>query len=134
PGDVCWDVGSFYGYYALVMAKRAGPAGRVYAFEPSGANRSRMLAAVARNPALNVEVKNWALGAANGPGRLEFTNVIPRQHVSDDSQARLARPDSGTNGSPAEAVEVRSVDTLVDEGLARPDFVKIDVEGHEGDV
>ena len=24
PGDVCWDVGSFYGYYALVMAKRAG--------------------------------------------------------------------------------------------------------------
>jgi len=33
-GSVCLDVGAADGYFALLMAKLAGPPGRVYAFEP----------------------------------------------------------------------------------------------------
>src|SRR5439155_6930584 len=126
PGDVCWDVGSFYGYYALLMARLAGRRGRVIAFEPCAVNRARLLAAVAHNPDVQVEVKEWALGGTNGPARLEHTNIIPLQHISDDSQARLAAP--GTNGSSSEPVEVRTIDSLIAGGMARPEFIKIDVE------
>jgi hypothetical protein len=34
-GDVCLDIGAARGYFSLLMAKLAGPQGRVYAFEPS---------------------------------------------------------------------------------------------------
>ncbi len=35
PGMVCWNVGANVGYYAALMVLRAGPAGRVLAFEPN---------------------------------------------------------------------------------------------------
>jgi hypothetical protein len=34
PGDVFVDIGACYGYHALTNARRVGPEGRVFAFEP----------------------------------------------------------------------------------------------------
>src|SRR5438128_75614 len=38
PGDVCVDVGAHVGLFTMHMAARAGPSGRVHAFEPYDPN------------------------------------------------------------------------------------------------
>src|SRR5215468_7512792 len=38
PGDTVYDVGANLGYVSLSLAKRVGPKGRVFAFEPLPAN------------------------------------------------------------------------------------------------
>src|SRR4051812_657990 len=51
PGDVCADVGAHVGFFTMLMAHRAGPDGRVVAFEASKEN----VGYIARSVALNKE-------------------------------------------------------------------------------
>jgi hypothetical protein len=42
PGDVVWDVGANVGHYTLKFASWTASGGRIYAFEPSRRNLSRL--------------------------------------------------------------------------------------------
>src|SRR5688572_21500950 len=42
PGDVFYDIGANHGYISLLAAKRVGPEGHVYAFEPHSGNVERI--------------------------------------------------------------------------------------------
>jgi FkbM family methyltransferase len=135
PGDVCVDVGAAAGLYCQAMSHLAGPDGLVHSVEPvffSHPTWSRVLGAWERP---NVRHHTVALGPEPGrlPMRVPFTSRGPAT-----SRSFLDWKTHGV-GSNDEypyhvdmLVDVQTLDGLCENaGLARLDFVKIDVEGGE---
>jgi FkbM family methyltransferase len=126
PGFVCADIGAHIGFMSLLLARTAGPTGRVIAFEPNAANA----ALLQQNVVLN-----------------DFTDVVVVEHaaVSDGSHTSvafccgptsfqgttIATPASNTNS--AQTVRAVSVDAYLG-AQGHLDFAKIDVEGAETEV
>jgi FkbM family methyltransferase len=123
PGWRCIDIGANVGYFTLLMADRAGTAGRVMALEPNPA--------MARHLELNVCVNGFR-------DRVDMRGVAAADR--DDGEARLtvdpADPGLATicagSGREGQVIAARTatVDRLV---AAWPcvDLVKIDAEGAE---
>src|SRR3989304_1382083 len=69
PGAVVYDIGAHVGYYTLLASVLCGPSGKVFAFEPSPRNLSRLRWHVSANGCRNVIVFDNALsdrvGSAN---------------------------------------------------------------------
>ena len=115
---VIYDVGANVGIYSL-LAARANPAARVFAFEPE----PRLTTLIARSAAANdfggIEVKRVCLGDENGEMRLALSGVSGH-HVSTGTE---------TDTIPT---TVARIDTLVASGqLPAPNLIKIDAEGYE---
>ncbi len=109
-------MGAHKGYVTLVAARRLGPQGRVYAFEPLRDNLLVLEKHLSWNGIQNVEVMPFAL--ADFDGRERFGG-------SGSSWA-------GRLGEGDRVVEVRSAASLVECGLCLPPtFLKIDAEGAE---
>lgn len=119
PGGVVLDLGAHIGYYSLLAARLAGPAGRVYAFEPHPRNAWYLRRHMRMNRCRNVEIVECAaydrcatlrfdLGSGSGTGRVSDTGPI----------------------------EVRTVrlDDFVGAREIVPTVVKVDVEGGERPV
>lgn len=124
-GDCVWDVGANVGLYTDLFAKRVGPEGFVYAFEPSPSNRTRLL--VAMQGYTNVIVLPLALGDRDA------TAVLQQGTDSLGATSRIT-DDSGRSGSGI-VVESARGDSLVAEGKTRmPNVIKIDTEGYEVEV
>lgn len=127
-GSVCLDVGANVGAHALVMARRAGPSGRVLAFEPHPRLARRLRENVGLNGYRNVTVVEAAVSDADGEARFfGFRPGAFRQGISS------LVPDERTG----EEMRVRTVDgARIAErfALERLDLVKIDVEGHDAVV
>ncbi len=113
PGMRVADAGGNLGYYALLLAAAVAPAGTVHTFEPEPSNRALLERTVADNGLAVVRVHAVALGAEDGTACLE--PGINGQ-VSDHGPIR---------------VPLRRLDELFPEGV---DFLKIDVDGYEGQV
>jgi FkbM family methyltransferase len=118
PGDCVWDIGAHKGYVTLAAAPRVGPNGRVYSFEPAPPNLRFLERHIAWNHLDNVEVKPYAVSAADGKARFGGTGSSITFKL----------------GQGAFDVEVRSIWSLVREGLRPPTVIKIDVEGNESEV
>ncbi len=126
-GGVVYDIGANIGYFTMLAARRVGPAGQVYAFEPVARNA----AAIERSARLNgfdaVEVFERAVGAAGGIAELNLA-----RHIGGAMLASVGAP---PDRSGSVDVEVVALDEFVDAlGLRPPSLVKIDVEGAELDV
>ena len=118
-GDLVVDVGAYIGLYTIPLAKRAGANGRVIAFEPDPESRGWL----SRNVSLNrlserVEIHAEALGATKkeilfcgGEGPLSQINP----DVPGEMRVKMLTLD--------EVISGRAVD-----------YMKIDVEGYEGEV
>jgi FkbM family methyltransferase len=122
PGWTCFDVGANIGYYAVLLAAIVGPGGRVYAFEPV----SRFAAQVADNKRVNgfdqITVEQMALSAEES----EITIYVTKDTAAVDPQHwnRAA--------AEAERVTCTTLDRYVEQrGLAKVDFLKVDLDGHE---
>jgi FkbM family methyltransferase len=123
PGLRAIDIGANFGFYALTLAKGAGPTGHVWGFEPAPATAGYFKEAIAANRLGNVTLHDCAIGA--GPG-------VTRLHLSHTPELN-----SVVRHTSRDAVEVRveSLDSLAArEALAGIDFLKIDAEGTELDV
>lgn len=119
PGDVVWDVGAHHGYVTLLAARQVGAHGRVHAFEPSERSRRLLQRHLRWNQVSNVTVEPYAIGSADGTARFGGGETS-KQH-------RL--------GAGEETVEVRTMSTLLSSGeRRRPNFLKVDVEGAEGQL
>lgn len=125
PGATCIEVGANVGVHTLAIARHCGATGRVIAFEPNPAAR----AVLARHVALNgfadrVSIIDAAVGATAGRATLYVDGPDPR--------SRLGQPNLAL-GTSAVALDVEVV-TLDEWCSARgivPDWLLIDVEGHE---
>ncbi len=123
PGMVAVDVGAHIGYFTLLAARRVGPTGRVYSFEPAPSNYDLLLR--------NIEI--------NG-----YQNIIPIQkavsnHVgettlflhADSVGHSLYRETPGKNRSAIE-VSTTTLDRFFEEeGWPHVHLVKMDIEGAE---
>src|SRR5262245_59398326 len=118
PGMRAIDIGANYGAYTLAMAQAVGPAGRIWAYEPSRRTARYLRATIARNALANVEMIQAALSDRSGTGRL---NV--------DAEPESSRLADGGNG---EEVSLATLDAEAGaRGWGQIDFVKIDAEGGE---
>jgi FkbM family methyltransferase len=129
PGYVCADVGANIGFFAMLMALRAGPAGRVIAFEP----REDVAGYLERNIALNdsrvrIEVRRAAV--TDGA-----TDTIDLYSGAPGSEMRSTiSPGFAEREAPAgrRVISVPAVALDACFGPAdRLDVVKMDIEGGE---
>jgi FkbM family methyltransferase len=130
PGDVFLDIGAHIGYYAVVAAQLVGPAGHVYAFEPSPSSYRLLRRNIELNRFSNVTAFEVAVGLTTGRGTLYEG---PRQN----SGLATLNPvfAAKREGAQEIAVDIRPVTSLVPEGeLERVRAVKIDVEWQELEV
>ena len=130
PGMVFIDVGANDGYYTLFAARRVGPTGLVVAAEPSSRERAHLQRNLGRNGLDNVTVVPAAIGAASGLADLHLAHGV---HAGHNTLGAFAHDD--VVRASLERVAIEPLDSVVSRlGLARVDFVKIDVEGAEARV
>lgn len=124
PGMHVADVGANLGLYSLLLARLAGPGGRVFSFEPD----SLMVEALRRNLAANqvahVEVFACAVGAAAGSAILKRNSINSGNNRLGNVQVLLHSEKAAV-----------SVCALQDALCGRQvDFIKMDVQGWEGEA
>ncbi|MGA8365704.1 MAG: FkbM family methyltransferase [Candidatus Acidiferrales bacterium] len=125
PGMTELDIGAHHGYYSLLFSKKAGPEGKVVAFEPSPRERGRLALHLRINRCKNVAVETCALGEAEGTEQL---------YLADPSESGCNSLRKPAVSSRTELVSVRTkcLDRVLQErGIERVDFIKLDVEGAE---
>src|SRR6266404_4023440 len=130
PGMIFVDVGANDGYYTLFAARRVGPSGRVVAAEPSSRERAHLQRNLGRNGLDNVTVVPAAIGADTGLADLHLAHGV---HAGHNTLGGFAHDD--VERASLERVPIEPLDSVIARlGLARVDFVKIDVEGAEARV
>ena len=126
PGMCYFDVGSHFGQYALMAAKRVGPAGHVHAFEPTSHTFLQLTRNVELNHLANVVLNNCAL--YNEETELEFHVCNSKGTSEFNSIGKTLRPDDAV----VEIVRAETLDAYcLRRGVERIDFMKVDVEGAE---
>jgi FkbM family methyltransferase len=122
PGMIVADVGANFGYYTVQLSRWVGEQGQVHAFEPSARYRERLNDHLRRNDCQNVVVSPFGLSDHRGQRTL----------FGDEISAALEWADYGKPPTIEETVSLRTLDEYVEEhGLARLDFIKVDIDGHE---
>jgi FkbM family methyltransferase len=129
-GKTAWDCGAHFGIYALRFALAVGPQGQVAAFEPDPVSFRKLQRHIRLNGLKNVV----CLEAAASDGSGEQVMVVNQRLGSTTSHlpyhGEVISADSTTV-----SVKRISADELVREGVIRcPDVIKLDVEGHGGEV
>jgi len=125
PGMVALDIGAQSGFYSLMLSKLVGPKGRVIAFEPLPANFRMLEENVALNGATNIQTQHQAVGEHSGEGDME---------VPDPEDSLVAGPIMASDPRGTMRVPTVSLDDFFLEHGTRVDFIKMDVEGAEGEV
>lgn len=131
PGSVCADVGAHIGFFAFLMADRAGPEGRVVAFEASPANADYVLRSAELNAdRTRVEVRH----AAVTDGASDTIELFPGRSGGEMewtiSRAFAEREDVAPTQRRAVEVPALRLDDVFGPG-ERLDVVKMDIEGGE---
>lgn len=126
PGDIFVDVGANIGLYTVIAAHLVGPAGHVFAFEPSPKTFERLRTNVELNGFANVSCHQLALSHQSGQTLL---NVSLDGH---DAWNSLARPIAGSTFG------VQTITGIQWDAFAREHrltgqvtMMKIDIEGWE---
>jgi FkbM family methyltransferase len=139
-GQVAVDVGCHKGAYTYWMRRHVGPAGEVFAFEPQA-----RLVAYLRELFDAMEYDNvtlMSMGLSDRVGHLPL--YVPRTNgtthestLEPRNQERGARSEDKSSPRCSHIarrpllVDVTTLDTFFAEQPRGPDFLKIDVEGHE---
>lgn len=125
PGTTAVDVGASVGNYALALRKAVGPNGRVLALE---ANPAVFKELVRSTWLAGVDAHNLAVSSQEGTAELR---------IPVDALGRVQEPVATLEDRGQECVRVQIPRTTLDHLLAdaeRVSVIKIDVEGHEGEV
>jgi FkbM family methyltransferase len=125
-GWACWDLGAHFGLYSIGLARRVGPEGEIAAFEPNPASFARLERHRDMNRLTWLRLFPAAVSDHNKGAELFTYGELgtTTTHLPYDGETRT---------SEVGALSVRTIklDDLVKRGeLRRPNFIKIDVEGH----
>ncbi len=131
-GDIFYDIGANIGVYTILAASRTGKKGRVYAFEPHGANFARLIDNITVNNLQKIVFpNNFALH--NKEGFFPFHYKSSAVGTSDSQLA--GNPDVNMDEDETLISELKyatTVDHLIDSGeIEAPQHIKIDVDGNE---
>jgi FkbM family methyltransferase len=120
PGNVFYDIGANAGFFSVLAARQVGEKGRVYACEPLPENADTIQSQFDLNGLFQCTLVRAAVSEREG--KVAFARG------ADTSTAHMA----GGEGNQGASFEVESItiDAFAERN-ARPDFVKIDVEGAE---
>jgi len=123
--QVIYDIGGYEGTFALFFARAVGVNGSVYVFEPNPHNVLCIENNIAINGLDHVTVFPVGLSDHTGLGTLHYDPKITGRGVI---RAEEGPPDAQRSTQ----VQLWKLDDFIDsQNIPRPDFVKIDVEGHE---
>jgi FkbM family methyltransferase len=126
PGMVFVDVGANVGLYSLFAGKKVGPQGTVLAVEASSREYQQLQRNVQLNALTNIRVVNVAVTDSAGEAELM---VAPAEHGGHNTLGGFAY---GTPVERKERVRTARLDDIIrEEGLARVDVIKMDIEGAE---
>lgn len=135
-GKVIFDVGAFIGADSLVFAKLVGSNGKVIAFEPNHYNFRRIEKNIQKNIDYvnNIKVYPFALSDNNDKTKMLLSKEIDNGYSStsrlEGSHSTIRNSDL-PDGFEMVEVEVKTLDTFVDEEKILPDMLKVDIEGAE---
>lgn len=125
PGDIALDAGAYCGEMTLELAKRVGPSGHVFAFEPDAKNLVWLRRNIERSGFTNITVVPKGLWGKTTT--LEF-------YADENPASSLFAPRNAGPGHPTSKIDVLSPgDAFALIGRV-PDFVKMDIEGAEIEV
>lgn len=129
PGMVFLDIGAYHGIYSVVAGmKLKGSAGRVFAFEPSPREFSRLATHLRWNHLAGARAESLALGSATSRGA--FFQV-----QSGDTTRNGLRPPASSDAVAEIPVDTIRLDDFISrEKIERVDVIKLDVEGGEVEV
>ena len=126
--DLVFDIGANVGHYTL-MARSLGAV--VVAVEPQAELAAQLRRRFGESP--GVRVLQCAVGSSAGTATLRKTSGLSEAASLRSDAGELSRFAGGDAFSLSESVEVVTLEQLI-AAQGRPDFCKIDVEGHEGAV
>ena len=124
-GGVFVDVGANVGTYAMVLARHAGPSGKVIAIEPHPVTHARL----AFNRAASGFTWVALVAAAAGPSDGEVMIETDGDNLGASHIVTGERP-----GNAIKVPSLRLQRILGDAGVSHVDALKIDVEGYEDRV
>jgi FkbM family methyltransferase len=132
-GSVAFDVGANLGLHTLLLAELVGPLGQVAAFEPN-AELIPMLELTVKGLS-NATLYPYALSNRNSESTLfvpdDYSMASLADWTSAESLAEMRRK-AGMRNARTITCQERRLDDLVNaDVIARPDFIKCDVEGAE---
>jgi FkbM family methyltransferase len=119
-GSIAFDVGANAGFLTLLASKLAGTGGHVYAFEPLPRNLYYLEHHVRLNERTNVTIEALAITATSGQAQFRTGPHASMGTLSDGGNLHVV---------------TASLDDLLASGrIPQPDFIKMDIEGAEGDA
>jgi FkbM family methyltransferase len=127
-GDVVVDVGANIGYYTLLMAKKVGKSGKVYAIEPEKNNFEILKKNVEENGFKNVVMVNAGAGEIDETRELEVSEENLGDHRIRSQMSDLGCQVIRNKKQKIEKIQIIKLDDLVKE---RVDLMKIDTQGWE---
>jgi FkbM family methyltransferase len=125
PGMTVLDIGAHHGLYTLLCSKCVGRRGQVIAFEASPREVRRLLKHVRINGCSNVRIEPHAVGSESGSADLYVVNGS----CNWGNSLRAPVLFESTFKIPVQVCPVD--DVLLELGISRVDFIKLDVEGAE---
>lgn len=131
PGDHVLDIGANIGWYTVAAARRVGPQGRVFAFEPDRRNFTILGANVRENRIECARLLRAALGRSAGKARIQPASV-------NQGDIRVRAFSQEAAGSDSREVPVVALDDFLAEepefSLTKLRVLKMDVQGFEWEV
>ena len=127
-GGVFVDAGASMGLFSLVGARKVGPSGRVFSFEPSSRDFKRLVEHLELNGLDNIQATSSALTDSTGTATLTIASEAHSGHNTIGSAFGY----QGIEAIDAERVRTTTLDHFLEcHGVDRLDLVKLDIEGSE---
>jgi FkbM family methyltransferase len=124
-GDTVLDIGANIGYYALLESRLIGDLGYVFAIEPVSTNYEMLCSNIELNNIHNIKTFRLAAGAEDGEAEI---HVAQKGNIS----SFIYRDD--VDFVRTEHVQIRTVDSFLQEHGITPALIRMDVEGFEVEI